>query len=83
MTAPSAENIIVQIASALDCDPASLTPDTGYLRHPKWDSLGHLRVMLALEKHWGLTLNESTMNQCLTIQAIRDQLSAQQTTPSS
>lgn len=72
---PSADALVALIAEALGCEPHSVTPDSGYSRHPKWDSLGHLRVMLALEKQYGLALNETAMTTCTSLKAISAYLS--------
>jgi acyl carrier protein len=75
MTLPT-EQIIAAIAEALGCEPSSLHADVGHGRHPKWDSLGHLRVMLSLEKKFGVILNENTMNNCTSIKSILDHISS-------
>ena len=49
------------VARALDCDPATLSQESGLARHPKWDSLGHLNVMMALESHYGVEINNETI----------------------
>jgi citrate synthase len=64
------EEIVSTIAEALGCEASALGDDTGHRRHPKWDSLGHLRVMLALERKYGVVLDESTMNLCTSIRSI-------------
>ena len=73
---PPAEQIIASIAEALGCEPGSLHGDLGHGRHPKWDSLGHLRVMLALEKKFGVILNENTMTTCTSIKSILNHISS-------
>jgi len=49
------------VAAALDCQPDSITADSGLGRHPAWDSVGHLAVMLALESHYGVALSDETI----------------------
>lgn len=49
------------VAEALNCDPASLNADSGLNRHPDWDSMGHLNVMLALERLYGIEINDQSI----------------------
>lgn len=58
------------IAAALDCPAASLAPDSGLGAHPKWDSIGHLTVMLALERDYGVELSDETIRRFATFAAI-------------
>jgi len=44
------------VAKALNVDPALITSNTGPGNLPQWDSLGHLSVILAVEKAYGITL---------------------------
>lgn len=38
------------IASALNLDPAGISPKTALGIAPQWDSLAHMRIILALEE---------------------------------
>ena len=58
------------VATALDCDPASLNPTSGLARHPKWDSFGHLRIMIQLEQSYGVEINDSSIHKYETFTAI-------------
>ena len=58
------------IAAALDCDPASLTATSALARHPKWDSFGHLRIMIQLEESYGVEINDETIRKYETFTAI-------------
>jgi acyl carrier protein len=53
------------IATALECDAESITPDMGLGKHYKWDSLGHVAVIVALEKQYGIEINDSNIGQLL------------------
>lgn len=64
---PSARDLV---AKALECDPASLNGDSGLARHPAWDSVGHLSVMMALEQHYGVEITDRTIIQYETMAAI-------------
>ena len=58
------------VAEALDCDPASLCESSGLGRHPLWDSVGHLSVMMPLEQHYGIEITDQTISQYETLAAI-------------
>jgi acyl carrier protein len=68
MTQPPSAKALV--AEALDCDPASLADDSGLGTHPKWDSMGHLTVMLALEAHYGIAITDETIRRFSQLAAI-------------
>lgn len=41
------------IADLFRCDPADLTDATGPGDIPGWDSLGHVTLMVEIQKHFG------------------------------
>jgi len=59
------------VADALDCDVASLSAESGLGRHPKWDSLGHVAVIVALEEHFGITISDETVRHYDNMEAIK------------
>ena len=60
------------VAEALGCDVASLVADSRLGNHPQWDSVGHLTVMLALERLYGVTLSDETIRRYDSLAAIRE-----------
>ena len=55
--------------------PLSEIPDDAALnRHPSWDSLGHIRVMLALQSELGVKLNEETIQSLSSVPRIVEHL---------
>ena len=64
------ETIIKIIAEVLECDPTSLNLSSGLGRHYKWDSLGQVSIMVALEEHYGITVDDSNIEKLLTINQI-------------
>ena len=51
--------------------PTSDIPDDAELnRHASWDSLGHIRLMLALQAELGIDLNEETIQSLSSIPRI-------------
>lgn len=51
------------IATALECDAKSITPDMGLGKHYKWDSLGHVAIIVAIESKYGIEINDSNIEQ--------------------
>lgn len=57
--------------------PLSEIPDDAALnRHPSWDSLGHIRVMLALQSELEIKLNEETIQSLSSVPRIIEHLMA-------
>ena len=53
------------MAEALDLPPEELTPESKSEDFSQWDSLGHLRVCMAIEEHLGVTIEMSKMRQTI------------------
>jgi acyl carrier protein len=52
--------------------PASLvTPQLAFGDIPQWDSMGHMEVMLLLEERFGIEINNETIAELTSIDAIR------------
>ena len=51
------------ISEALECDEKSLNENSGLNNHAGWDSMGHLTIMMTLEKSYGIEINDQTINQ--------------------
>ena len=49
------------VARALECDRASLDDKAGLGKHPRWDSFGHLNIMMALEESYGIPIDDTTI----------------------
>jgi len=58
------------VAAALECDPESLTATSAIARHPKWDSFGHLRIMIQLEESYGVEINDTNIRKYESFAAI-------------
>lgn len=57
--------------------PLSEIPDDAALNHhPSWDSLGHIRVMLALQSELEVKLNEKTIQSLSSVSRIVEHLKA-------
>lgn len=64
------------IAEALKCEIKSITPNSGLGKHHKWDSLGHVAIMVALEKKYGIVVDDSNINQLSSFTDIINYLNA-------
>ncbi len=69
-TSPIAPDVL--IAEALECIPGDITEGLGLGLHPKWDSLAQLRVMMALEQHYGVDIDDDSIKQFHTRAAIHE-----------
>lgn len=58
------------VADAIGCDAASLGTDSAITKHPSWDSISHLNVMMLLEEEFGVEINEASIMQFTTLPAI-------------
>lgn len=50
------------IAEALSCPTEDVTSAIGLGLHPKWDSLAQVRVMMLLEQHYGVPIDDQNIN---------------------
>lgn len=64
------DEIIELAAYTFICDINSITDETGIGHHPNWDSLGHVSLMLALEKKYKIVVDETNIEQLFTIAGI-------------
>jgi acyl carrier protein len=67
MTLPTPKALV---AEALECAPETLTETSALARHPKWDSFGHLNIMLRLEQHYGVEITDATIRRFESLTAI-------------
>jgi len=60
------ESIIDQVnkifIDVLDNEDIKLTPGTGAKDIEEWDSLNHIQLIVAIEKHFKIRFNSSEMN---------------------
>ena len=67
MTLPAPFDLV---AAALDCDVSTLSSDSGLNKHPRWDSLGHVAVMMELEAQYGVVLDDDSIRRFEDMNAI-------------
>lgn len=63
---------IAIVAAALETDPAKLTPQSRLGLHPGWDSLTHVKVVMALEEHFGIEITDDVIIRLTSIAAIQE-----------
>ncbi len=64
------------LAGAIGGEPSSFPPDSTLGRHPLWDSLSHLSVMLLLEKEFGVSIDDTNIEKYSRLSAIDDLVKA-------
>ncbi len=69
------EELIKLIALALETDEESITPETGLGKHYNWDSLGHVAIMVELEKKYDIEINDENIEQLLNFSDIKEYIS--------
>jgi acyl carrier protein len=65
------EKIQTVLAEALQVPPDIVTPDLALGDLPQWDSMGHMEVMMFLEQHFGVEINNDTIADLTSVPAIR------------
>jgi acyl carrier protein len=58
------------LAEAIQVPGEMVTPDLSFGDLPQWDSLGHMEVMLRLEKEFGVAIDADTIAQLISIPEI-------------
>ena len=59
------------VASVLGIRPKRVTDDLAFESIPEWDSLNHVKLMLAIEQTYGKEVDEEQMVEMTTVAAIR------------
>jgi acyl carrier protein len=67
------------IARVMRVDIVLVTEECSTDTIAEWDSLGHMRLILALEEEFNLTLNESQIMQIISFVKVRDLVESMQT----
>jgi acyl carrier protein len=58
------------LVDALRVSQEDIGPQTEFGDLPQWDSMGHMEVMVALEKEFGIEINAETITELVSIPAI-------------
>ena len=58
------------LAAALNVDASEITAETQFGDLPQWDSMGHMEVLVALEKEFGVEVTADTITNLISVPAI-------------
>lgn len=66
---------VLEIAAAIfECDVTALTESSSVANIDGWDSMNHLKLMLALEKEFQLEFDEEVLVELLSVELIFEEL---------
>ena len=58
------------LAQALNVDPNEIGPETQFGDLPQWDSMGHMEVLVELEKNFGVEISAETITDLVSVPLI-------------
>jgi acyl carrier protein len=64
------ESVIRALTQALNVPDGEVTADTQFGDLPQWDSMGHMEVMVELEKNFGVEISADTITELVSVPAI-------------
>ena len=64
------QEVIKLVACALECDENSLDINSRLGRHEKWDSMGQISIVSAIETTFNIEIDDSNIDQLLSIHDI-------------
>jgi len=69
--------VIQALTQALNVGDGEISAETQFGDLPQWDSMGHMEVMVALEKDFGVEINAETITELVSVAAICTHLEEQ------
>jgi acyl carrier protein len=64
------ERVQAVLTEALRVEAGEIGPQTEFGDLPQWDSMGHMEVMVALEKTFGVEVTADTITELISVPAI-------------
>lgn len=64
------EKVQTVLQEALRVEAGIVGPQTEFGDFPQWDSMGHMEVMVALEKSFGVEITAETITELVSVPAI-------------
>ena len=64
------DQICALLADALRVEPGDINADTQFGDLPQWDSMGHMEVMVALEKEHGVQITAESITELVSVPLI-------------
>lgn len=61
----------VLLAQALLCTPADIPAECALGQHPRWDSFAHVRLLMLLEEHYGVSIDNDAIGIYHSLSALR------------
>lgn len=74
MTIQNVQAAILHLSQAINCDPSTLSPEDTIESVDKWDSLNHMRLIMAIEEAYGIQIESEDIMTLFTIKGISDYL---------
>ena len=71
---PETERLFKLVAKILGTRPEKISEDTGIGLHPKWDSLGHMKIILAIEEEFEIHFSPNEMHELFNIRNILEKI---------
>lgn len=69
-------NVRRLLAESLRADMSDIQLETQFGDLPQWDSMGHMEVLVALEKEYGVEISAETITELVSVVAIVQHLEA-------
>lgn len=64
------DELLALMAEVFEVEQGELSADTQFGDLPKWDSMGHMDLMVALETKYGIEINADSIRDLVSVQAI-------------
>jgi acyl carrier protein len=71
------ERVQQALAQALNVEQSEIGPETQFGDLPQWDSMGHMEVLVELEKKFGVEINAETITDLVSVPFICEHLEEQ------
>jgi acyl carrier protein len=72
------EKVQSLLAEVFEVESTEINEETQFGDIPKWDSMGHMDLMVALESQFGLEISADTISGLVSIEAILESIQAKQ-----
>ena len=64
------EQVCSLLTEALRVEPGDIGPETQFGDLPQWDSMGHMEVLVALEKAYGVEISAESITELVSVPLI-------------
>ncbi|HKJ27757.1 MAG TPA: acyl carrier protein [Anaerolineales bacterium] len=64
------DQVCALLTEALRVEPGDIGPETQFGDLPQWDSMGHMEVMVALEKEYGVEITAESITELVSVPVI-------------